>query len=97
MIKKIKGKANKYTCLNGNMFSFISKEGQLCLRLSKQDEIQFKAENDTTEVRQYGALMRGYVSVPSDRLDDPGFMANWAARCWDNAQALKPKPTSKRK
>ena len=33
-----KGKANPYTSMNGNMFSFITKEGELKLNL--EDEIQ---------------------------------------------------------
>ena len=36
---EIKGATTRYTSLNGNMFSFISKEGSIGLRLSEEDRI----------------------------------------------------------
>jgi hypothetical protein len=32
-----KGEASAYTALNGNMFSFVGPDGEMCIRLSKAD------------------------------------------------------------
>lgn len=60
----VQGEANPYTSLNGNMFSFLSKEGDICLRMSQQDQSAFWAEHGGEPVVQYGSVMNGYVTLP---------------------------------
>jgi len=94
---KIKGKKSAYTATNGNMFSFVDPEGLFCIRLSRDDKAAFEAEHGTGDVIQYGAVMRGYVPVPVEMLEDAPAMASLFANSVINARALKPKPTTKKK
>lgn len=95
--EKVKGKANPYTSMNGNMFSFLDKEGTLCLRLSKDDVSAFMAEHDIPPVEQYGAVMEDYVSIPHPVLDDQKRLKEVFSKCLDNAKSLPAKPTKKNK
>lgn len=53
---RVKGKANPYTSMNGNMYSFLDKAGTVCLRLSKDDRAQYVDRFGTRPVEQYGPL-----------------------------------------
>ena len=65
-----KGKTNPYTSCNGHMFSHLSKEGAMGLRMSDEDREAFIEKYDAGPYIQYGATMRGYVQVPDDLLAD---------------------------
>ena len=65
----VKGASMPYTSLNGNMFSFVTKEGKLALRLLEGNRQEFEAEFHTRPVIQNGALMKEYVEV-SDALQN---------------------------
>ena len=93
----IKGRANKYTALNGNMFSFMDASGALFLRLSPQDQTAHDAAFNTGPVLQHGSVMRGYVHLPQSVWQDDRAMARLIAACLRNAQSLKPKPKAKAK
>jgi len=77
------------------MFSFVDAAGLLCLRLSKDDKTAFENQYKTTDVIQYGAVMRGYVPMPVKILNDAKTMQLWFEKCVENARSLKPKPTKK--
>lgn len=94
--EKVKGKANPYTSMNGNMFSFLDKEGTLCLRLSNADLTEFMAEHGVPPVEQYGAVMEDYVSIPHPVLDDQKRLKEVFGKCMDNAKSLPAKPTKKK-
>ena len=94
---QVKGKANPYTSMNGNMFSFLDKEGRLCLRLSKTDQAAFNDKFGTGPVEQYGAIMRGYVEVPAALAADTSALRGWFEKCLENAHSLPAKPTKKSK
>lgn len=91
----IKGKANPYTSMNGNMFSFLSKEGDICLRLSNDDQAAFWNAHGGDPVTQYGSVMKGYVALPQAVLDDEGTSALWFTRCLEHAKALPAKATKR--
>lgn len=92
---KVKGAKNPYTSCNGHMFSFLTPEGVMAIRLSDEEGAEFKSQYESGEVKQYGAVMRGYVSVPDDLLADTGSMADWFDRSHDWIGTLPPKPTKK--
>ena len=94
---KIKGAANLYTSLNGHMFSFITKEGQLAIRLPKDAQEAFMEEHGTGPVVQYGAVMRGYVEVPHALLANTTEIAELFADSIAYIASLKPKPTTRKK
>ncbi len=92
-----KGAKMPYTAMNGNMFTFVDPDGVMALRFSDADLDAFRAAFDVGEVRQYGAVMRGYAPVPEALFADPAALAAWFARSVANAKTLKPKPTKKPK
>jgi len=92
---QVKGKANPYTSINGNMFSFLDKSGKLCLRLSKDDQETFVAKHKTKPVEQYGSVMRGYVEIPESVAQDSALLKKYFRKCLANARTLPAKPTKK--
>jgi len=94
--EKVKGKANPYTSMNGNMFSFLDKTGTLCLRLSDEDRMTFVAAFEAGPVVQYGAVMKEYVSMPPQVVADPVALQDWFAKCLTYARTLPAKPTRKK-
>jgi hypothetical protein len=92
-----KGKASAYTAMNGNMFSFVGPDGEMCIRLSKDDIAAFGAEYDASPVIRYNSVMNGYVAVSQELLDNEDALGAWFAKSVTFAATLKPKPTKKKK
>ena len=90
-----KGKANAYTAMNGNMFSFVGPDGEMCIRLSKDDIAAFGQDYDNAPVIRYNSVMNGYVAVPAELLADEEALARWFAKSVAFAGTLKAKPTKK--
>lgn len=87
----VKGAKNPYTSRNGHMFSFITPEGMMAIRLPDDLGDEFKQQYDGGEVRQYGAVMRGYVSVPDELFADTDAMAGWFDKSYTWIGTLPPK------
>ena len=94
---KIKGKTSAYTSMNGHMFSFLGKRGEVALRLSKADQAAFVETYGTPPVIQYGSTMRGYVELPDVLRDDLDALKAYFAMSIAYIETLKPKPTKKSK
>jgi TfoX/Sxy family transcriptional regulator of competence genes len=92
-----KGAAMPYTSVNGNMFSLLTADGTLALRLSTSDREAFLKKYKTTLCQQYGAVMKEYVRVPATLLPKTRELAKYLALSYQYARSLKPKPTTKRK
>ncbi len=90
-----KGAKNPYTSRNGHMFSFLGPDGTLALRLPPDRYEEFLATFDSGPVESYGAIMKGYVSVPDDLLVDTAALKPWFDASWEWIGTLKPKPTKK--
>jgi hypothetical protein len=91
-----KGDTMPYTSVNGNMFSVMTREGALALRLPEPARSAFLKYKTTLSV-QYGHVMAEYVTVPDALLAKtkelkPHFDASYAY-----AATLKPKATTKKK
>ena len=91
----VKGAKNPYTSRNGHMFSFLDQDGVMAIRLSDDLRDEFMAAYDSGPVIQYGSVMRGYVSVPSDLLEDTSEAAAWLGRSYEWIGTLPPNPTKK--
>ena len=87
----LKGKANPYTSMNGHMFSFLSKEGDVCFRYAEPRRKELADEFGVAEVRAHGAVMRGYVAMPDHVLADPIRLKALFAESLAYVQTLKPK------
>ncbi len=92
-----KGKANPYTSLNGHMFSFLSKEGEIAIRFSKEEQEAFMEKHNAGPSIQYGSVMRGYVTVPEDMLARFDELAAYLKKSYEYIASLEPKPTTKKK
>lgn len=92
-----KGKTNPYTSHNGHMFSHLSKTGTLGLRLPKEEREAFLDKYNTTLYESYGAIMREYVTVPDDLLENTEELKPYLDISYEYIKTLKPKPTKKKK
>ena len=92
-----KGKSMPYTSINGHMFSFLSKEGIMGLRLSKDDREHFIQKFKSHLMEQHGRIMKEYVSVPDALLNDIDQLSEYLQKSLNYISALKPKPSKKKK
>ena len=92
-----KGATMPYTALNGNMFSFLDKEGMLSLRFSKEEQEAFIEAFDTSHSIQHGAVMKGYAVVPEFVLNDTELLRTHFSKSLAFVKTLAPKATKKKK
>lgn len=93
---EVKGAASRYTSINGNMFSFVTQEGGIALRLGEAEIEAFRAKYGTGPVVQHGATMRGYVLVPPALLTKRALLAKWFAASVAHARTLPAKATTRK-
>jgi TfoX/Sxy family transcriptional regulator of competence genes len=92
----VKGADNRYTAINGNMFSLLhAPKGRLALRLSDHDREQFLKKYNASLFEAYGAAMKEYVAVPDALLHNIPELQQHLKASYAYAKALKPKPTTK--
>lgn len=92
-----KGKANPYTSLNGHMFSFLTKESKLALRLGKEEREAFLKRYKTELAVSHNTVMKEYALVPSRLLAKTSQLAKYFALSVEYIKTLKPKPTTRKK
>lgn len=93
----LKGAKNRYTSMNGNMFSFLTKELQLAVRISDDDRADFLTKYPDAVCIQYDTVMKHYVLVPDSILTNPRQVKSLFKKCVQHAETLKAKPTTKKK
>lgn len=86
-----KGKTLPYTSVNGHMFSFMSKEGEMGLRLPAPERDAFIKKHKTTMMEQYGRTMKEYVTVPLKLLSDTLAMLKYLQLSYEYTSSLKPR------
>ena len=67
------------------------------LRLPKEERERFLEKYDTTLYESYGAVMREYVKVPDELLEDTEELKAYLDISYEYIKTLKPKPTKKKK
>ena len=92
-----KGDTVPYTSLNGNMYSYLSKDGFLALRLSPAGREAFLEKYKTTLVYAYGIIQKEYVTVPDSLLKNIDELKPYFDLSYQYVSSLKPKPTTKKK
>ena len=92
-----KGKTTPYTSLNGHMFSFLSKEGIMGLRLSENDRNTFIQDFNGNIMQQHGRIMKEYVEIPNTLLENTTQLATYLEQSLAYVSSLKPKPAKKKK
>jgi hypothetical protein len=94
-----KGKSSPYTSINGNMFTILSADGVLGMRLGAADREAFVEAFGTGLYEAHGAVMKEYVAVPAELLAETERLApylTYLTKSYDDAKGLKPKPTTRR-
>ena len=93
---KIRGAKSAYTAINGNMFSFVDDTNRLCLRFSELRKAELNEMFGTTDVIQYGAVMRGYVAIPPKITGDEFALHEMFVESLNFARGLRPKATQRK-
>lgn len=86
-----KGKTMPYTSHNGHMFSFLTKEAKLAVRLPGEERESFVQKYGTAPVVQYGAVMQEYVEVPQEILRNTDQLRHYLKLSYEYVGTLKPK------
>ncbi len=93
-----KGAAIPYSSLNGHMFSFLSADGVLALRLPGEARARFLTDHAASPfVGPHGKPMAEFVAVPATLLEDTAGLAPWIEVSRAYVAAQKPKPTTRGK
>jgi TfoX/Sxy family transcriptional regulator of competence genes len=90
-----KGATLPYTSINGNMFTFLDKEGNVNLRLPEDKLAEFMRKFKAKQSVQHGVIMKEYVSVPEKLLAATKDLKPWLKSSYDYAKTLKPQKTKK--
>jgi hypothetical protein len=91
----LKGAKNPYTARNGHMFSFLDIDGTMALRLPDDLREEFLARYESGAVVQYGRVMHGYVSIPTELLRKTDELGDWFDKSYEWIGTLKSKATKK--
>ena len=86
-----KGKTMPYTSANGHMFSLFNKASEIGIRFSKETQGKYLKEFQTTLYKSYGAIMRGYILIPENMLEDLDNLAIYLNESYDYVMSLEPK------
>src|SRR5688500_5660956 len=87
-----KGASMPYTSLNGHLFSFLTPEGKLALRLPAAEREAFLARYETKVCEQHGSVMKEYVEVPDALFGQTAELQPFFAASVAYVGTLKPKP-----
>ncbi len=92
-----KGATVPYTSLNGHMFSYLSKEGKLALRLPAGEREAFLKKYNAKLCEAYGIVQAEYVEVPDPLLASTRELKKFFDHSYAYVGSLKPKATTKKK
>src|SRR5450631_819829 len=92
-----KGATMPYTSTNGQMFSYLSKEGKLELRLPVGEREAFLKKYKAKLCETYGKVQPEYVEVPDALLAKTSELKRFFDISYEYASSIKPKPTAKKK
>ncbi len=91
-----KGATVPYTSINGNMFSYLSKQGKLELRLPEPERSAFLKKYKAKLCEAYGKVQPEYVEVPDALLARTKELEKFFVSSHAYATSLKPKPTTRK-
>ena len=94
---ELKGATVPYTSLNGHMFSYLSKDGKLELRLPPGESEAFLKKYKAKLCQAYGTVQPEYVEVPDALLASTGELKKYFECSYAYVATLKPKPAAKKK
>lgn len=80
-----------FTSINGYMYSSLTKDGRMGIRLSAEDREAFMEEHDAIPFTNYGSNIREHVEVPADVVEDPVLLGEYLAKSRAYTLTLPPK------
>jgi hypothetical protein len=86
-----KGKTMPYTSANGYMFSALNKAGDIGIRFSKTTQEEYIKKFNTTIFKSYNSVMKGYILIPDEMLEDLDKVAVLLNESYDYVMTLEPK------
>jgi hypothetical protein len=86
-----------YTSLNGHMFSYLSKDGKLELRLPAGEREEFLKKYKAKLCEAYGKVQPEYIEVPDSLLSSTQELKKYFDISYAYVSSLKPKATAKKK
>lgn len=92
----LKGATVPYTSINGNMSSYLSKQGKLALRLSGTDIEMFLKKYKAKLCDAYGVVQKDYVEVPDALLGKTAQLKKHFDASVAYVASLKPKAGKKK-
>ncbi len=92
-----KGATVPYTSVNGHMFSYLSKDGKLALRLPTEEREAFLKKYKAKLCEAYGSVQPEYDEVPDTLLSSTRELKKFFDRSYEYVSSLKPKPTKRAK
>jgi hypothetical protein len=92
---ELKGASVPNTVVNGHMFSYLSKDGKLELRLPSPDREAFLAKHKAKLCEAYGKVQPEYVEVPDALFAKTAEIAKYFAASYAYVKSLKPKSKAK--
>jgi len=92
---ELKGAAVPYTAINGNMSSYLSKEGKLELRLPAEAREAFLDKYKAQLCSAYGVVQPEYVEVPDALLARTAELQEYFDLSVEYVSSLKAKPAKK--
>jgi len=91
-----KGDTVPYTSLNGHMLCYLTKDGELALRLPEKEREPFLAKYKTSLCKQYGIVQKEYVMVPASLLQRTEELSKYLELSHGYVKSLKPKPAKRK-
>lgn len=92
---ELKGATIPYTSYNGNMFSYLEKDGSFGLRLPTKELENFLKKYKTTLFLSYGIVKKEFVLVPDKLLKNTKELKPYFDISFEYVKTLKAKPTKK--
>jgi hypothetical protein len=86
-----KGVGLPYTSVNGHMFSFLSAEGSMALRLPEERRKEFLEKHGTSLFVAHGAILKEYVEVPERLFKNTFALLPYVDQSYEYVRSLKPK------
>ena len=86
-----KGKTMPYTSANGHMFSLFNKANEIGIRFSKDQQQKYMEQYNTTIYKSYNSVMRGYILITEEMLQDIENVVNLLNESYDYVMSLDPK------
>lgn len=93
---ELKGATVPYTSLNGNMLSYLSKDGKLTLRLPRHRTLHVLKKYKAKLCDACGFVQREYVEVPDALLEKTSELKKYFDASFDYVSSLKAKPTKRK-